>query len=372
MTDPNRLSLLQAACAALQIDPFDGLSVLDAAQLSERYAPLFSPSHPALIAGVSSPAVAAGIRHALSVAYPADFSVRLVHNPGMPGQAIIDLALEAVERSPQLGPTTLLYLPALGVDSSLEFFQEVVAHLRDPQNGCPWDREQTHASLRPYLLEETYETLEALDNGDWAKVSEELGDLLLQIALHAQIGVEAGTFSMADIVGGIARKIIRRHPHVFGDVQVSGVNGVLTNWERLKAEERAGNGEQEKGLLDSVPGILAALALAQEYQDRAARVGFDWSEIGPVRAKVFEEIDEVDSAPNAEERAKELGDLLFAVVNLARWYKVDAETALRETSQRFRRRFAYIEKTARAQGRDLNSMTLDEMDVIWEQAKDLE
>lgn len=366
------LATAGAALKALGINTIGAITLVDASTLSQAFAPWFSPSYPALIAPVSGAETAAGVQRALRVTYPADFPVRLVHNPGSPQPQVEDVPLDAIDRSPRLGADSLLYLPALGADTSLEFFQEVVAHLRDPQTGCPWDKEQTHASLRQYLLEESYEALEALDDGNMLKVREELGDLLLQIVLHAQIATEAGAFTMADILQGINTKIIHRHPHVFGDVEVTGVGGVLRNWERLKAEERAGNGEKDKGLLGSVPRILAALALAQEYQDRAARVGFDWSEIEPVRAKILEELGEVDTAESETERAKELGDLLFAVVNLVRWYKVDAETALRETSNRFRRRFEYIETAARKQGRSLNDMTLADMDVLWEEAKSLE
>jgi tetrapyrrole methylase family protein/MazG family protein len=201
-------------------------------------------------------------------------------------------------------------------------------------------------------------------------LKEELGDLLLQILLHAQIAVESGEFSMADVIEGINRKIVYRHPHVFGDVQVADANGVVQNWEKLKQQERTENGTEEtKGLLDGIPVSFPALAQAQSIQDRAARVGFDWKEIEPVMDKVMEEYREVQEAPNAEERAKELGDLLFAVVNLVRWYKVDAESALRETNLKFRKRFAYIEKKSRETGKPMQEMTLDEMDVFWNEAK---
>jgi tetrapyrrole methylase family protein/MazG family protein len=254
----------------------------------------------------------------------------------------------------------------------LESFQEVVARLRAP-DGCPWDREQTHLSLRKYLLEETYEALQALDAQDPEALREELGDLMLQIVLHAQIAAEDGEFTLADILRGINQKIVRRHPHVFGEVKVTGVEGVLVNWQKLKDQERVENGvNAAKGMLDGVPAILPALSQAQELQDRAARVGFDWSDIDPVIAKVFEELEEVRVAATAEDRWAELGDLLFAVVNLVRWHKVDAESALRGTNSKFRRRFAYIEEQARAAGRSLSDMTLAEMDVWWEEAKKLE
>ena len=262
-----------------------------------------------------------------------------------------------------------MILPARAADASLVSFEELIAHLRAPE-GCPWDRKQTHDSLRKYLLEETYEALDALDQKDMDGLREELGDILLQILLHAQIATENGDFNMAEIIEGINCKLVFRHPHVFGDAAVDGVKGVLQNWEKLKEQERAENGKDaEKGLLDGIPQSFPALAQAQAIQDRAARVGFDWKEIEPVMAKVMEEYEEVQSAPNEEERAKELGDLLFAVVNLVRWYKVDAESALRGTNLKFRRRFSYIEKKSKTIGKPMQEMSLEEMDHYWDEAK---
>ncbi|HZU87476.1 MAG TPA: nucleoside triphosphate pyrophosphohydrolase, partial [Anaerolineaceae bacterium] len=198
----------------------------------------------------------------------------------------------------------------------------------------------------------------------------EFGDLLLQIILNAQIGSEAGRFNMAAVLQGIYRKIVRRHPHVFGEVQVDGVGGVLRNWEKIKETERKNKGqEQVKGLLDGVPQSFPALAQAQEIQDRAARVNFDWHSIEPVWDKVLEEIEEVRTAESVVEREKELGDLLFAVVNLIRWFEADAESVLRGCNQRFRKRFAFIEQRAREQGRSLSDMSFEEMDAVWEEAK---
>lgn len=263
-----------------------------------------------------------------------------------------------------------LYIPALAGDSSLENFLRVIACLRAPA-GCPWDRKQTHTSLRPYLLEEAYEALEALDNGNMTGLCEELGDILLQIALHTQIAVENGEFTIADVLQGISRKIVSRHPHVFAEVSVRDDRDVVQNWEKLKEIERAENGdEHHKGLLDGIPSILPSLSQAQSIQERVARVGFDWPEIAPVRDKVKEEMQEVSEAADEKERAHELGDLLFAVVNLVRWYHVDAESALRWTNMKFRKRFAYIESQARNSGRELQKMTLAEMDSLWEEAKE--
>ncbi len=217
-------------------------------------------------------------------------------------------------------------------------------------------------------MEESYEALEAIDSGNSASMCEEFGDLLLQIVLNAQIASEAGHFNMTDVVKGIHHKITSRHPHVFGDLELKDVNGVLENWERLKEKER-GKKKEDKGLLDGVPLSLPALTQAQEYQDRAARVGFDWPEIEGVLEKVVEEIQEVKTANNQEELADEIGDLFFALVNLARWKKVDAESALREANLKFKKRFAYVEQGAKGQGRSLSDMTLEEMDALWNEAK---
>jgi tetrapyrrole methylase family protein/MazG family protein len=283
-----------------------------------------------------------------------------------------ELALFEIDRSPYLGLLSSLYVPPIGPSASFEAFHEIIAQLRAP-DGCPWDREQTHLSLRKHLLEETYEALDALDQEDMPGLAEELGDILLQIGLHAQIAFEAGDFNLYDVVTGINSKLIRRHPHVFGDWKVDGVTKVLQNWEKLKEAEREANGNAgEKGLLDGLPKALPALSQAQEIQDRAARVGFDWDSIDPVWGKVMEELDEVRQASTPAERSAELGDLLFAVVNLARWYKADSETLLRATSQRFRTRFSYIEKRAREQGTAVSEMNLAEMDRLWEEAKNLE
>jgi tetrapyrrole methylase family protein/MazG family protein len=218
-------------------------------------------------------------------------------------------------------------------------------------------------------LEESYEALEAIDAGDTEGMQEEFGDLLLQIVLHAQIANEEGDFTINNLIKSIYDKIVRRHPHVFGNMALDGVKGVLQNWEKLKEAERKDNHKKEKGILDGVPKSLPALTQAQEYQDRAARVGFDWPVVDGVLEKIVEEIQEIKAATNEEELAEEIGDLFFVLVNLARWKKIDAESALRETNMKFRKRFAYVEQSAKKQGRELSSMSLDEMDVFWDEAK---
>ena len=264
-----------------------------------------------------------------------------------------------------------LYFPALTRNSSLIAFRELVAHLRAPE-GCPWDREQTHQTLKSNLLEETYEVLDAIDSSIPAELQEELGDLMLQVVLHAQIAAEAGEFDIADVIQGIHHKLTFRHPHVFKNLEVNSVKHVIHNWEILKSQERENNHTTKDSILDSIPRDLPALALAQKYQERAARVGFDWPEIGPVLDKVIEEINEFRQAPDKTAQEAELGDILFALVNVIRWNGMDAESALRKMTKRFYERFKRIEQEAAAQGRKLSNLSLEEMDQYWELAKDEE
>lgn len=367
------LSFLEPVCIALGIDPLPHTALVDALDLVSLHTPPFPPDKPALIAQIYSREVASDVKLTLNAVYPDEHPVRMVHAAGTEGQVIEDLRLYEIDRSQHIGLLTALYLPPLGPDTSVEGFQEVVAHLRAP-DGCPWDREQTQQSMGPYLLEETYEALSALEAGNVDAFREELGDLLLILLMISQIASEDGDFTFADVVRGIHRKIVYRHPHVFGEVQVEGTSGVLRNWENLKAAERKAKGndqDQPKGMLDNLPKALPALMQAQEYQGRAAHVGFDWPNVEGVIEKVLEEWREVSAAADQEEREKELGDLLFSVVNLVRWYKLDAETLLRKANQRFKQRFAHIEQAARQQGRKLTELSLDEMESLWQEAKHL-
>jgi MazG family protein len=245
--------------------------------------------------------------------------------------------------------------------------------LLDP-DGCPWDREQTHTTLRPYVIEEAYEVCEAIDAGDWDELCGELGDLGLQIVFHGALARRAGRFDVDEVYTRICDKLVRRHPHVFGDVEADDSGTVLRNWERIKRAERAGkeNGEREPSVLDGVPTALPALQRAQRLQGKAAKVGFDWASIGPVWQKVHEEIDELRQEHDLLDRDRiedELGDLFFALVNLARFLDVDPEQALQRTNRKFVRRFHHIERRARELGTALEQMTLEEMDRLWEEAK---
>lgn len=362
------LSFLEPVCTTLEIDLLPRMVMVDALELAALHHVNFPPAFPALVSQVHSREIAAEMKMTLLTVYPDQHPVKLVHSAGNPDQVVESIALSEIDRSSLVGPLTVLFVPPLEPDTSFEAFQEVVAHLRAPE-GCPWDREQTHISLRKALLEETYEALHAIDIKDPRKLAEELGDILLQIVLHSQIASEEGDFSMVDVLQGINQKIVRRHPHVFGDLKLRGMDHLLTNWEKLKAAERKENGEVEKSLLDGVPDILPALTQAQEVQDRAARVGFDWKDIRGVMDKIIEEIREIDEARDPAELTDEMGDLLFAVVNYARWRKVDPEFALRDTTMKFRKRFGFIEKKARLEGREVSQLTFDELNDAWDEAK---
>jgi len=249
---------------------------------------------------------------------------------------------------------------------------ETVARLRAP-DGCPWDREQTHVSLKRYAVEETYEVLEAIDSGDPSKIEDELGDLLLQVLLHAEIASESNSFDIADVCARIREKLQRRHPHVFADTQVSGVDDVLHNWEQIKRGER-GN-EDRTSVLDGVPKSLPALMRAAKLSKKAARTGFDWPEVSAIFDKLREETAELEEAiakGDHDGTRMEIGDLLFTIVNIARFQNIDPEEALREMLGRFASRFGRIEQEAAEKGTNISDMTLAEMDAIWDEAKGTE
>jgi tetrapyrrole methylase family protein/MazG family protein len=362
------LSFFEPIMTALKVDLLPHTALVDALELAIAHVPTFPPSAPVIVAQLYSKLVASDVKMTLMSIYPDEHKVQLIHAAGTSNEKVESLALYEIDRSDHIGLLTSLYIPPLGPATSFEEFQEVIAHLRAPE-GCPWDREQTHQSLRPHLLEEAYEVISALDANDPDAMREEFGDLLLQIMLHAQIANEYGEFNISDVLEGVHTKIVNRHPHVFGDLELKEIDGVLLNWEQMKADERVANGKREESLLDGVAKALPALIQAEQFQKRASRVGFDWKEIQGVIDKVEEEMGEVHLAQDNAARAEEIGDLIFAVVNLARWYDIDAESALREANTRFRTRFSQIEQVARTQGRSISDLALDEMESLWQAAK---
>jgi MazG family protein len=254
----------------------------------------------------------------------------------------------------------------------------VMQRLREP-NGCPWDIEQTYASLAPYLLEESYEAFDAIqeatETGNTDHLREELGDVLLQVIFHSQIAKERGDFTIDDVAGEVAEKLILRHPHVFGNEILETASDVLNNWDKLKSDQRKASGQTEKikeSILDDVPVHFPALLEGQKLTKKAAKVGFDWEDVSQIYEKLNEEIDELNVAIGEDSQIhieEELGDILFVVLNLARKLDVDAETALKKTNRKFRKRFGFIEKELKEKGKTLEESNLEEMESLWTQAK---
>lgn len=354
------LSFVEPALTALRLDGLSGLQIADATDVAAGHHPALDPDRPALLAHLGSRALAFDVKSTLLNQYPPGHAVKLLRAD----LGVVSLPLAEIDRGDDLSDSTTLYLPPLARPGGFESFQEVIAHLRAPE-GCPWDREQTHASLRPYLLEETHEVLEAIDAGDAEALREELGDLLLQVTLQTQVAIDTGEFRMADVIAGIREKLIRRHPHVFGDVSVSGVEDVKRNWETIKQAEKSAR----ESILDGLPAGLPALSRAEAYGTRAARVGFDWPDAPGVLEKVAEEVRELAEAPDAESRESEFGDVLFTLVNVARWLKIDPESALRAANARWARRFRRVEQAARDSGREMKDLSAETLNELWEVAK---
>jgi len=262
----------------------------------------------------------------------------------------------------------LVPLPPQSAHYSWDDLVEIMARLR---MGCPWDREQTHRTLVPYLIEETFEVVEAIEISHLEGLCEELGDLLLQVLFHAQLGMEVGKFSIADVIDALSNKMVRRHPHVFGDALIEDVDAQWRNWERLKALEKTGRSRRSR--LDGIPKHLGALQRGQRMQEKAARVGFDWPDVDGILEKVAEEAQELAEARREKQDdprvREELGDLFFTLVNLSRALGIDAETAMREANEKFYRRFAFMEARAEENGKTLSDISLQELEELWQLAK---
>lgn len=389
------VSFLSPLLPILGLDPLNGLTLVDGAQLDLKK---LNPSISTVIAQLYNDKIAADVKLTLMEVYPDEHRVLLIRAAGIKGEERAEwLPLYEIDRVKWIDHLTSLYVPPLSSQRRwdkdrtackwpLDPLVEIMEILRS-ENGCPWDKEQTARSLRPYVIEEAYEVVEAIDGGSPAKLREELGDLLLQVVFHAQIGREEGTFDMNSIIETIVEKMLRRHPHVFGDMKIETAQGVLMNWEKIKKAER-GTDETES-ILDGIPRNLPALALAYKVQKKAARVGFDWEDIeGPIK-KAIEEIGELKEAierfsqvgsshgkeeddelsNSSAEMEEEFGDLLFAMVNMGRFLKIEPELALRRAVNKFCRRFREIEKEAKRRGTKLEDLSLSEMDEIWEKSK---
>ena len=364
--------MLSSTLQALELSAGAGLQILDAEILCSYHHPPLEPDRPALITGLYHAALLPLLKMRLGAIYSPDAEMQVVtfHSSLATRHSSFALRHLPAKALPESATVASLYIPPRPAAAGLTRFQETIAHLRAP-NGCPWDREQTHRSLRPYLLEEAHEVLAALDANDLPHLAEELGDLLLQIVLHAQIAAEAGSFQMKDIIHHINAKMIRRHPHVFGSVSVANSDEVKANWAIIKAQEKAEseNGAEPPSALDGVPPSLPALAQTLNISQKAVDTGFEWQETEGVLEKLLEEAREIAAATTFAEVESELGDFLFTTVNLARKLKVDPETALRETNLRFTRRFKKMESLAREQNLVLSELTAPEWKALWNQAK---
>jgi tetrapyrrole methylase family protein / MazG family protein len=289
-------------------------------------------------------------------------------------EAVIEMPLYELDRGSLANHLSTLYVPPLGEMEALrlpETLRYITMRLRREPDGCPWDRQQTHQSLRHYVIEETYEVVEALEENNMEKLAEELGDLALQVYLHAEIARQDGDFSIGDVFEHVSAKLIRRHPHVFGQVEVDNAGQVVQNWEAIKRQERiaAGKDVQTESVLDGVPLAAPALIVAQEYQKRAAKTGFDYSSLQQVLAKLAEELQELQEATTPEHLREEMGDVLFMVARVARELHVDAEEALRLANRKFRQRFQAMEQVTRDEGRMFSSYSLQEWIELWRRVK---
>ena len=361
-------SFIDLACAAVGVDPIgDGLQVLDGRHLPD---PL--PLHlPTLITQVHSALVAAEVAVTLGRILPDDHEVTIIDRIGAEDASLQNLRVSELTTAP-FGPRTTLFVPAASVG-----VLGLIATNRILRLECPWDAEQTHHSLISHLIEETYETVDAVsrlpvsapggepDFGAYAELEEELGDLLIQVVFHSTMAAEAGAFDFDEVAEGIRRKIVNRHPHVFGDVEVADSDEVIANWEEIKTVEKG-----RASLMDDVPEVLPGLARADKIQNRVAAVGFDWPDPSPVFKKVEEELEELRAVAGDRELATdELGDLLFAVANLARHLSVDPETALARANDKFAARFRIVEHLATARSLKLRDLSLGELDALWDEAK---
>jgi tetrapyrrole methylase family protein/MazG family protein len=381
-------SFLDALFAVLKLDPSRGLHILDGLRLSEQR-PVLAVGN--VITQVYSRMVASEVKLTLMEYYPAEHLTAVVQAAGISGRERVEqIPLFQLDRLDWFDHLTTVYLPPVQIpgagnleledtpdgltkDTSCRFPLDPLVDLMDAlrgEGGCPWDREQTHRSLTTYLLEESYEVLEAIAEEDMHKVCEELGDLLLQIVFHAHIAMENRHFDLNDVIAGIRKKMVRRHPHVFGVAIARDSKEVILNWEKIKSEEKGRTGPES--LLGDVPKFLPALLRAARVQARVARIGFDWPDYNGAMEKAREEMAELEVAIAGGDRRqveREVGDLFFSVVNVARLLGVDGETVLTVTTDRFIGRFGYIEENIRNSGKKLSQCTLAELDAWWEEAK---
>ncbi len=363
-------SYLDALFTTLRIDPIEGFQFVDGTSFKRS---ALEYRHHLVFCQVYDAFIASEIKLTLLEDLSPEHPVTIVEAAGSSQEKVITIPLVELDQSSRLSNLTSVYVaPVPDTELNHQFFRlrEVIAQLRGP-NGCPWDKKQTHQSLRQYLLEEAYEFIEAVNAEDDDAMIEEIGDVLLQVMLHSQIGEDEGFFTIDDVISTLTEKMIRRHPHVFGEAVADTAEQVMDNWQKIKAEEKQG----VPSLLSGVPKELPQLTAAEELQRKAAKVGFDWGSSEPIWEKLHEELEEWREAVEEKETMeieKEFGDFLFAIVNLARYYKINPELSLNRTNTKFRDRFAYIEKQTALSGKSMGDMTLEELDHYWNEAKKME
>ncbi|SFD73207.1 tetrapyrrole methylase family protein / MazG family protein [Lentibacillus persicus] len=362
-------SYLDALFSSLRIDPIDGFQFVDGTGFTRRQ--LNYRQH-VIFCQVYDQFIASDVKLTLLEDLPPDYTVKIVEAAGSSGERITDVPLGHLDHAfSGVNNLVSVYVPPVPEELLHHTFtnlREVIAALRAP-DGCPWDRAQTHESLREYAIEEVYELIEAIDNEDDDGIVEELGDMLLQVMLHSQIGDDNGYFTVDDVIRSITDKMIYRHPHVFKEQSVETVEDVYKTWDTLKKEEK---GHQRRSVLDGVPAGLPALAKAYKLQKKAAKVGFGWDDIHDIWKKLEEELEEVHEAINLKtesEIEEELGDVLFVLANISRYYKLNPEIALNGTNAKFMSRFSHVESSLEEQGKDIRQASLEEMDGYWNQAK---
>lgn len=361
------ISFVDTMLEALLIDPIDGVSIVDALEI-ESETPDFSKG--TIITQVFSPYIAGRVKLALSHYLDDEDPITLVRAAGTKDEVVRPLKLYELDRQKDIDDLTSIYVPPMEGKYDFYTFMKVVERLRDKDEGCPWDKEQTHASLKRYLIEESYEALEAIDQEDYDSLQEELGDVLLQILLHSTIGKEKGEFNVHEVIKTVSEKMIYRHPHVFKKEKIMTSVEVKDQWEELKKKEKSENSLGDA--LEKISKSNPSLSRAEKIQKKARKYGFDWEEIEDVFSKIMEEIEEVKEAINEENQEgvnDELGDLLFSVVNLSRFLKVDPEITLNQTSDRFVNRIQRMETEISKAGLDFKALSLEKLDKYWEKAK---
>jgi tetrapyrrole methylase family protein/MazG family protein len=374
------LSFFEPVCTLLELDPFDlGTQIIDATTLAtlrpDEIGGKIIPTTPLLVAQVYNRRLASAVKLALNECYPDEWPIKLVRAAGVDSdEAVIEMPLYELDHNTFANHLSTLYVPPVGPLTALklpETQRYIIERLRRDPDGCPWDRKQTHDTLKRYLIEETYEVVEALEEHDLEKLAEELGDVLLQVYLHSEVARQDGNFNINDVYEHINAKLIRRHPHIFGTTKVSDSEQVVQNWETIKKQERAQAGKdvQQESILDGVPPALPALMVTQEYEKRVTKVGFVFPTIEETYDKLAEELLEVQQAQTPQDQLEELGDLLFMVVEIAHALNIDAEEALRLGNLKFRRRFQVMETIAREANRPLSSFTSPEWGHLWQLAK---